>query len=229
MRGALNLHLRGTSHGWCPVRECQVVYDRVAPPSILAHSFACFVPALHEIVLYIRNSWACKLDISIVVLPFTATVTRGNKGVWIEIDTADKGGRRIFIDVDEPSFLMLAITRSSFISTDFEVRILLRKCLEMVDRPPKGIASVFRHLFIWPPKDNTYVNIASGGPLKHSQSGTATVRHLEGWPHEGHRDPNALTGRFNGLADATESRFPIDPKSDPMTVTCRIITSGYKG
>ncbi len=119
MGGALNLHLRGATLGRRTVGECQIVNRLIAPPSILAFSFACLVPALDKVVLHVGNGRTRKFNIDIVVVPFAATVTGCDKRVRIEIDAADKGRCRIFIDIDEPGFLMLTVAGCCPIPTEY--------------------------------------------------------------------------------------------------------------
>ena len=124
MGGALNLHIRGATPRRRMIREGQIVCASIPPPPIGALSLACLVPALDKVVMHVGNRRACELDIDIVVVPFAA-VTRCDEGVWIEIDAADKGCRRIEIGIDEPRFLMLTVAGVCPIPTDFDMRITL--------------------------------------------------------------------------------------------------------
>src|ERR1051325_8950122 len=119
---------------------------------------------------------------------------------------------------------MLAVTGVGSIPTDFDVRIVLRKRLEMVWRAPKGISSVACGLVIGPPEDEADIDPTPGGAFEHVQGGAATVRHLERGPHEGNRRPNALLGSLDGLADSTEGRLPVDPRPELIAVAGRIGT-----
>jgi hypothetical protein len=119
---------------------------------------------------------------------------------------------------------MLTVTGVCPIPTNLDVRIALRKRVEMLHCAPKGIASVPCRLIIGTPEDDAHIDTASGGAFEHVQCGAATVRHQERWPHECHRRPNALLCSLDCLADATEGRLPVDPRPDVITAASRIGT-----
>ena len=121
---------------------------------------------------------------------------------------------------------MLAVAGVRPIPANVDVRIALRKHVEMVLRAPKGISSETCRLVIGPPEDDAYIDTASSDAFEHVQCGAATVRHLERWPHECNRRPNALLCSLDCLADSTEGRLPVDPRPDLIAAAGRIGTGG---
>ena len=111
---------------------------------------------------------------------------------------------------------MLTVAGCCPVPADLKVSIALREFIEVVARTPKRIGSKIGRLLIGPPKNYPDVDTTSCSTLEHIQCPTATVRHLEGRPHKGHRNPHAMPGSLDRLANSTEGRLSIDPEPSPI-------------
>src|SRR5262245_66328370 len=106
MRCALNLNACGSALGRHAMRKRQISFAARAPAAVLQMTLARFVPALDEIVMDVRDRWACKLDVDVVVLPL-AVVSRRDQGMRIEVDDAEKGRMGVLAGIVEPGVLLM--------------------------------------------------------------------------------------------------------------------------
>src|SRR5437867_4344908 len=72
MGRALNLNARGSALGRHVIRKRQISFAAGAPAAVVWMTLARFVPALHEVMMDVRDRWAGKLDVDVVVLAFAA-------------------------------------------------------------------------------------------------------------------------------------------------------------
>ena len=92
----------------------------------------------------------------------------------------------------------------------------------MLSRAPERVPPVPGRLVIRPPAKEADVDSAMSSAFEHVQGRAATVRHVEGWPHERDRRPHTLLREFDGLADASEGGLAVDPWDDVITRTRRV-------
>ena len=92
----------------------------------------------------------------------------------------------------------------------------------MLSRAPERVPPVPGRLFIRPPAKEADIDSAMSSAFEHVQGRAATVRHMEGWPHECDRRPDTLLREFNCLADAAKGGLAVDPRDDVITRTRRV-------
>src|SRR5207253_2179679 len=107
MHRSLYLHNHRAAFSWNTIWKLQIHFAACPPAASLGQSLACFVPALYKIVMNVHHGRTCKLQVNVMIVPFTAVARRDHR-MWIEIDPAHE---RRFIrgaGIDKPALLMLA-------------------------------------------------------------------------------------------------------------------------
>ena len=92
----------------------------------------------------------------------------------------------------------------------------------MVSRAPERIPPELGGLVVRPPAEETDVDSAMSGAFEDVQRRAATVRHLEGWPHERDRRPDTLLRELDRLTDAAKGGLTVDPGDDVIPGTRRV-------
>ena len=92
----------------------------------------------------------------------------------------------------------------------------------MLSRAPECVLPVPGRLVIRPPAKEADIDSAMSSAFEHVQGRAATVRHMEGWPHECDRRPDTLLREFNCLADAAKGGLAVDPRNDVITRARRV-------
>src|SRR5580704_3305311 len=130
-----------------------------------------------------------------MVLAFAA-MAGSNHGMRIEIDPAKESGLRLRAGIDKPALLMLTESRLGAIPPDANGGIARIEQVDMFRRAPEGIRFELFGFGIGSPEDESNIQTPRRRAIQDVQRRPPTVRHLEVRPHEGHRRPNALTGRL---------------------------------
>ena len=92
----------------------------------------------------------------------------------------------------------------------------------MFSRAPECVPPVRGRLVIRPPAQEADIDSAMRRAFEHVQGRAATVRHVEGWPHEGDRRPHTFLRELDGLADASKGGLAVDPRDDVIPRTRRV-------
>ena len=119
----------------------------------------------------------------------------------IEITAAKKNGLGLRAGIDKPGLLMLTESGLGAIPSDANGEIAPLEQIDMFRRAPEGIRFKLFGFGIGSPEDQSNVQALRRRAIQDVQRRPPTVWHLEVCPHEGHRRPNALTGRFDSLAE----------------------------
>ena len=77
-------------------------------------------------------------------------------------------------------------------------------------------------LVIRPPAQEADIDSAMSSAFEHVQGSAATVRHVEGRPHERDRRPHTLLRELDGLADASKGGLAVDPRDYVIPGTRRV-------
>src|SRR5437773_11427090 len=96
-------------------------------------------------------------------------------------------------------------------------------------RSPERVSPEPLGLHIRPPKNEPHVDTTGGSTIKNIKCAPPPIRHLEGWPHESHCDPNAESGGLDCLAYATERRFTVNQRPHKIPAAPRIGTGLHEG
>ena len=92
----------------------------------------------------------------------------------------------------------------------------------MLSRAPECVPPVLGRLVIRPPAKEADIDSALTSAFEHVQGSAATVRHVEGRPHECDRRPHTLLRELDGLADAPKRGLAVDPRDDVIPRTRRV-------
>src|SRR5271154_4743909 len=144
-----------------------------------------------------------------MILAFAA-MARSNHGMRIEIDPAKENSLRLRAGIDKPALLMLTESRLSAIPADANAGTASIEQVDVFRRAPEGIRFELFGFAIGTPEDESNIQAPRRRAIQDVQRRPPTVRHLEVCPHEGHRRPNALTGRFDGFTNAAECWLSVD-------------------
>src|ERR1700689_4954442 len=136
-------------------------------------------------------------------------MARSNHGIRIEINPAKENGFPLRAGIDKPALLMLTESRLRTIPSDTNRRIIPGEQVDMFRRAPEGIRLELFGFVIGSPEDESNIQTSRRRAIQDVQRRPPTIWHLEVCPHEGHRRPNALTGRIDGLTNAAECRLSV--------------------
>src|SRR5262245_40916001 len=117
---------------------------------------------------------------------------------------------------------MLAVAGMCSVPADVDVRVVLRQQLTMLSRAPERVVPPPGGVVARSPEEETDVDAAMGSAFEHVEGRAATVRHMEGGPHECDGRPHTLLCELDGLADAAKGGVAIDQRQDPIARAGRV-------
>src|SRR5262245_46321216 len=215
---ALDLNETGSLCARQELGKGKVIVAVVSPRAIIGSSLTCFVPSLHEVVMYVGPRWSGDLHVGIVDAP-TALMTGRDHGARVDIDPAYKNSLRWLARIDQPAFLMLAKGSMRPVPADAEPGLtVLQKILVGLHARKSRTDSDICGFGIGSPEDYADIEAARKGSVQHIEKGSAAIRHEEARPDECHGHPYTVRCRLDGFANAPECGLAINERADGIAL-----------
>src|SRR5229473_2520019 len=119
MHRALDLHDTLAARNRRARRKAQAVIPVVAPCAVVSRAFACFVPALDEIVMHVGCRRPRDLDVGVMTFALSR-VTGRSHGPGGQIHASDERRLASLAGVDQPALLMLTVRPKRAVPADAE-------------------------------------------------------------------------------------------------------------
>src|SRR5215207_11530954 len=137
--------------------EREIGFAARAPSTIGQMSLACFIPALDKVMMDVNRSRSHDLDIHIMVLAFTI-MSRSYHRMRIEINPAYKHRLRFSTRINQPTFLMLTVSRLGSIPADANGRNAFFQSNEMFGCSPESICFQGFRFRVGTPEDDAHID-----------------------------------------------------------------------